>query len=678
MSKKFTDEEIKEILELVQHDKHTQYIGARYVPLFGRKGESTIEWDNKSPYEPLTIVIHAGNSYTSRQYVPADIDITDESYWALTGNYNAQIEQYRKETAAVKTALETETTNRENADTALSARIAPLETAMPTKLSAVAHDDTIEGSGTPADKLKVKLNRPTPTNDTGNTVYPTLTKDKDTDEIKGIAFNAGAGLTAYDSDDINVGSGICLNDETRTNVENAATRIFDIKAYKKADDTDYTAAWNRIIEEITDGGTIYFPAGTYNGEFTITKPHISVIGSGIIRNTIHVNVASTNVNPDMTILNGLTIQSEDAPCINLHHTIGCVITNCNLVSNNYNIIAQDIPSNHQWVRQFNISNNHFSAKYGIYFKIDGDNPKKYYLGADGIISGNEMVNTIDNIVIHDTDGININNNVLFLSTGGTDKMHNILLDNVSFSEIKGNELFESGSSAIHIGNNNGAIISNNNIVWPCQLHEEAAIKFTGGNVQSGSVAQPCNNLVIGNRFEFCSAYAIWNETKTHNAYMNNYMYEIGSNVHYLSTHSGTKYPAIHDTQTCVCIGNSTRADKVAKSYDIPETGNCFSFNDSGAFITDKSWMWKPVEQNINSTTTSITRHKQGDILTITDTDGRYQKTTEEFLNLGKPSVTPYLGYVLSFNSANKIGDVILTANKITPYIICNNGLKFFA
>lgn len=222
MHKTFTDEEIKEILELVQHDKHTQYIGARYVPLFGRKGETTIEWDNKSPYEPLTIVIHAGNSYTSRQYVPTDIDITDESYWALTGNYNAQVEQYRRETAAVKTGLETETTNREAADTALSERIAPLETAMPTKLSAVAHDDTLEGSGTPTDKLKVKLNRSTPTNDTGNTVYPALAKDKTTDAIKGIAFNAGTGLTAYDSADINIGPGIRLNDETQTSITNSA------------------------------------------------------------------------------------------------------------------------------------------------------------------------------------------------------------------------------------------------------------------------------------------------------------------------------------------------------------------------------------------------------------------------------------------------------------------------
>lgn len=547
-----------------------------------------------------------------------------------------------------------------------------------TKLAAVACDDTLRGSGTTADPLKVNLHHATVNNDTGNTVYPALVKDRGTNEVRGVGFNAGDGLTAYDSDDVNVGSGIRLSDGVRTSIEDSRARVFDIKAYKAPKDPDDTNAWNRIMGEITDGGTIYFPSGTYHGSFRVTKPHVSVTGSGIVEDTIHVDVASTNTEPDMTIIDGLTIISGDDPCIDLHHTVGCVVTNCNLLSNEYDIVARDVPTHHQYVRQFNISDNHFSGKYGIHFKIDGDNPGKYYLGADGIIANNEMVNTVGNIVIYDTDGINIHDNVLFLSTGGIDKMHNIYLDNVSFSEIRGNELFEAGSSAIHVGDNNGAIISGNNIVWAAQCHEDAAIKFTGGNVQGGSTNQPCNNLVIGNRFEFCSASAIWNETKTHNTYMNNYMYEVGSKAHFMGTHSGVKYPAIHDTQTCVCVGNSTRADKVAKSYDIPETVNCLSFNDGGAFLTDKSWIWKPVEQHIDKNTTSIIRHRQGDILTIADTDGSYQKTAEEFLALGAPSVKPYLGYVISFNSANKIGDVNMIANKITPYIICDAGLKFFA
>lgn len=73
----------------------TQYIGARYVPLFA----DPMQWDPTKTYEPLTIVYNEGNSYTSRQYVPSGIQIDDDAYWALTGNYNAQIEQYRTEVA---------------------------------------------------------------------------------------------------------------------------------------------------------------------------------------------------------------------------------------------------------------------------------------------------------------------------------------------------------------------------------------------------------------------------------------------------------------------------------------------------------------------------------------------------------------------------------------------------
>lgn len=71
----------------------TQYIGARYVPMFA----DPLDWDKTKTYEPLTIVLYQGNSYTSRQSVPSGIEITNGEFWAETGNYNAQIEQYRAE-----------------------------------------------------------------------------------------------------------------------------------------------------------------------------------------------------------------------------------------------------------------------------------------------------------------------------------------------------------------------------------------------------------------------------------------------------------------------------------------------------------------------------------------------------------------------------------------------------
>ena len=80
-----------------------EYIGARYVPIF------VGDWDNTKTYEPLSIVQNAGASYTSRQYVPAGIAINNTDYWALTGNYNAQVESYRQDVLAYNgriTALE--------------------------------------------------------------------------------------------------------------------------------------------------------------------------------------------------------------------------------------------------------------------------------------------------------------------------------------------------------------------------------------------------------------------------------------------------------------------------------------------------------------------------------------------------------------------------------------------
>lgn len=76
-----------------------EYIGARYIPLYMG------DWDDTKSYEPLSIVNYQGDSYTSMQYVPAGIAITNTSYWAQTGNYNSQIEAYREETQAVADAL---------------------------------------------------------------------------------------------------------------------------------------------------------------------------------------------------------------------------------------------------------------------------------------------------------------------------------------------------------------------------------------------------------------------------------------------------------------------------------------------------------------------------------------------------------------------------------------------
>lgn len=90
-----TDVERNAILGNVQR----QYVGARYVPKFFQGPDGTPTWVGNVPYEALTIVTYLGNSYTSKVPVPAGIGNPSQNptYWALTGNFNAQVEEYRQE-----------------------------------------------------------------------------------------------------------------------------------------------------------------------------------------------------------------------------------------------------------------------------------------------------------------------------------------------------------------------------------------------------------------------------------------------------------------------------------------------------------------------------------------------------------------------------------------------------
>lgn len=78
-------------MPMTYNPKYNTYIGARYVPLVDG------QWDNTKQYEPLTIVLYQGASYTSKTYVPVGVDILNETYWALTGDYNAQVESIQEQ-----------------------------------------------------------------------------------------------------------------------------------------------------------------------------------------------------------------------------------------------------------------------------------------------------------------------------------------------------------------------------------------------------------------------------------------------------------------------------------------------------------------------------------------------------------------------------------------------------
>ena len=75
----------------------SMYIGARYVPIFA----DPVEWDDEREYEPLTIVVHNGDCYTSKCYVPKGAQLPpypegQTKYWVKTSDYNAQFADLKK------------------------------------------------------------------------------------------------------------------------------------------------------------------------------------------------------------------------------------------------------------------------------------------------------------------------------------------------------------------------------------------------------------------------------------------------------------------------------------------------------------------------------------------------------------------------------------------------------
>lgn len=93
------------------------YIGNRYVPIFA----NPVEWDNLREYEPLTIVTYNGTAYTSRQFVPVGTALSNTDYWVVTGNYNAQVEQYRQEVASLSDEVNNLDSGLDNAVDRISA-----------------------------------------------------------------------------------------------------------------------------------------------------------------------------------------------------------------------------------------------------------------------------------------------------------------------------------------------------------------------------------------------------------------------------------------------------------------------------------------------------------------------------------------------------------------------------
>ena len=236
----------------------TQYIGARYVPIF------VGEWDNNRTYEPLMVVTYQGASYTSRQYVPAGIEITNESYWVLSANYNAQVEAYRKEVRDILPYDEAPTEGSTKGVTSDGIKKA-IDTAEQTNATAIANEVTRAKAAEKvnADAIANEVTRATAAEqvnaDAINTILPmdtTPTKDSTKGVTSGGVFSARIYRTI---EDYGCSSNVSDNSENLQNAINDAAAngyILVIPAKTYSVSTGIYLPWHTHIMGISRNNSV--------------------------------------------------------------------------------------------------------------------------------------------------------------------------------------------------------------------------------------------------------------------------------------------------------------------------------------------------------------------------------------------------------------------------------------
>ena len=197
------------------------YVGHRYVPkIIG-------DWDSTQLYEPLSIVQYQGNSFTSRQYVPVGIEITNEEYWASTGNYNSQIEQYRQHVR-----------NLENDVNTFNNQLLETNNNIAINVGEIIHPDRFEGTDGEKiqqaidESLASKGNKYIELNRTYDLTGTTVNINKGTD-LRYPLYIVGGGFTKYDeglmfSSTITNSSDIYFENIRFESNDGAGTLVFDL------------------------------------------------------------------------------------------------------------------------------------------------------------------------------------------------------------------------------------------------------------------------------------------------------------------------------------------------------------------------------------------------------------------------------------------------------------------
>ena len=262
----------------------TQYIGARYVPLFA----DPIEWDNTQEYEPLTVVMNNGSSYVSRQWVPVGIDIENTDYWLLWADYNAQIAQYRAEVQAYDGRISTLEDELPSSDFSSSATVKDAIDAVSTSvdsLGSILPSSDFSSSATVKDAIDAVSNSvaalgailPTSDFSSSDTVKAAIDSKQDTVTIYGHEdLKPGTKPYFFDGDAVNlgdVGQRRIITVEDGTLKSAMAAMGWNTLAQGQMDVCESMTYINSYLEHKNDFTySVFYTASRYEGTYAAPTP----------------------------------------------------------------------------------------------------------------------------------------------------------------------------------------------------------------------------------------------------------------------------------------------------------------------------------------------------------------------------------------------------------------------
>ncbi|WP_438349876.1 glycosyl hydrolase family 28-related protein [Paenibacillus sp. FA6] len=279
-----------------------------------------------------------------------------------------------------------------------------------------------------------------------------------------------------------------------------ATNVRDFGA--KGDGmTDDSVAIQQAVNSISvTGGVILIPEGVYKANFTINTSNINITGSGTLNGTINLSGKVTS-NTDRFSgtgnirIDGITINGEKKRNgINCKWVFGVLITNVRFIhclkAINFEPVNQT-----QHCSRFSITDNQIiDCNYGLYVDYlpptDGGN-----CGVGDVNFTNNMYESRANtrgafgnkfhIWAKGLDGLICKGNVLFFAHTGSEQS-NIYIEIFNWVVIEGNNIFESGDSAIVCKKGFNVVISNNNIAW-AQKYGVYLSEIVGGIVNANNL-----------------------------------------------------------------------------------------------------------------------------------------------------------------------------------------------